>query len=277
MGKNVVVRESDIGKYLQEIGGNLSGYAMRSYNTEGFLKSAMLAIVENQELTNALRTPTGKASLYHALRFAASTGLSLNPQEGKAALIAYKGKIQYQVMKSGMIELAMQSGKVEFITSDTVRASDNFTIEKTMDGDKYSFVPARKDRGEIDGFFAALKLNTGAVHVKYMTRKEVEAHRDSYSAYYKGTKKGPWVTSFEGMGLKTVLKALFRGLNIAPEIDAAVHNDDAELSAFTDPIDVTPESEAPGTTPEEVKAEIENQDVTGTGEVPAGDTGPGLF
>lgn len=256
MSKAVIIRESDIGKYLQGISGNLSGYAMRDYNNEGFLKSAMLAIVENAELTNALKTTQGKASLYHALRFAASTGLSLNPQEGKAALIAYGGKIQYQVMKSGMIELAMQSGKVEFITSDTVREADNFSIEKTMDGDKYSFTPARKDRGDIDGFFAAIKLTSGAVHVKYMTCQEVEEHRDSYSSFYKAKKSGPWKTSFEGMGLKTVLKALFRGLNIAPEISTAVQNDDTELSSFNDPIDVTPEMDKPGTTPNEIKKEI---------------------
>ena len=256
MSKAIVIKESDIGRYLQEISGNLSGYAIRDYNTEGFLKSAMLAIVESNELTNALKTAPGKASLYHALRFAASTGLSLNPQEGKAALIAYSGKINYQIMKSGMIDLAMQSGKVEFITSDTVRAADNFTIEKTMDGDKYSFVPARKNRGDIDGFFAAIKLTSGAVHVKYMTRQEVEEHRDSYSSYFKAKKSGPWKDSFEGMGLKTVLKALFRGLNIAPEINAAVNNDDVQLSEFTDMEDVTPESDKPGASADDIKKEI---------------------
>jgi len=276
MSKAVVVRESDIGKYLQDISSNLSGYAMRNYNTEGFLKSVMLAIVESKELTDALKTPGGKSTLYQALRFAASTGLSLNPQEGKAALIAYSGKITYQIMKSGMIELAMQSGKVDFITSDTVRESDNFSIEKTMDGDRYSFIPARKDRGEIDGFFAAIRLTTGAVHVKYMTKKEVEDHRDSFSSYFKAKKSGPWKTSFEGMGLKTVLKALFRGLNIAPEIDAAVNNDDAEISSFPNMQDVTPDE--PGTTSDEVKEEIKEAKKT---PVPIPDDpdepGPGLF
>lgn len=260
MSKAVAVRESDIGKYLHEISNNLSGYAMRDYNSEGFLKSAMLAIVESDELTKALQTTNGKATLYHALRFAASTGLSLNPQEGKATLIAYGGKITYQIMKSGMIDLAMQSGKVEFIASDTVRNADNFSIEKTMDGDKYSFMPARKNRGDIDGFFAAIKLTDGSVHVKYMTIEEVEAHRDSYSSYFKAKKTGPWKTSFEGMGLKTVLKALFRGLNVAPEVSAAVHNDDVQLSQFNDPIDVTPEVEPKGKSSAEVKKDLDTAD-----------------
>ena len=258
MSKAVAIRESDIGNYLHSISNNLSGYAMRDYNSEGFLKSAMLAIVESDELTKALQTTNGKATLYHALRFAASTGLSLNPQEGKAALIAYAGKITYQIMKSGMIDLAMQSGKVEFITSDTVRGADSFTIEKTMDGDKYSFIPSRKNRGDIDGFFAAIKLTDGSVHVKYMTREEVEVFRDNYSSYFKAKKTGPWKTSFEGMGLKTVLKALFRGLNVAPEVSAAVHNDDVQLSNFDDLLDVTPEPIEPkGKSSAEVKKDLD--------------------
>ena len=62
------------------------------------------------------------------------------------------------------------------------------------------------------------------------------------------------------MGLKTVLKALFRGLNIAPEVDVAIHNDDQEISSFPSMTDVTPDE--PGTTADEVKEEIKETEKT---------------
>jgi len=231
--------EKEVKGYLATVQPELKKFAIRDYGEKEFMRSAILAISDNAELAKCISTPAGKTSLYNALKYAATTGLSLNPMEGKAALIGYGGKVQYQIMKNGMIELAMQSGKVEFITSDTVRENDIFTIQKTMNGDEYSFIPDRKNRGEIDGFFAAVKLTNGAIHVKYMTKIEVEDHRNKYSSSYKSQKdKSPWSKSFEGMGLKTVLKALFRGLNIAPEIDAAVGADDK--AEYSEPLDITP-------------------------------------
>lgn len=228
MSKDLQINESSIQTYLNTVKGSLQHYSSNS-DMNGFMRSAMLMIMESQQLKDCLKTEQGKGSLYHAMKYAASTGLSLNPQEGKAAIMAFGGKVQYQVMKNGLIELAMESGKVSFIISDTVRFNDDFKMTKTMDGDRYEYTPARKNRGDIDGFFAAIKLKDGACHVKYMTKEEVEAHRDAYSSSYNGNKSNsPWTKSFEGMGLKTVLKALFRNLSISPDIDKAVGIDDKE-------------------------------------------------
>lgn len=222
------VTEVGISDYLKKIKSDLSNYNVSS-DMETFLMSARLMISEKSELRDCLKTTQGKLSLYHALKYAASTGLSLNPQEGKAALIAFGGTVQYQVMKNGMIELAMQSGKVEFITCDTVRDGDRFEIEKTSNGDNYKYVPGRKDRGSIDGFFSAVVMKDKTCYVKYMTLKEVEDHRDSYSALFRAKPSiSPWTKSFEGMGLKTVVKALFRNVTISPDVDRMVGADDKE-------------------------------------------------
>jgi phage RecT family recombinase len=236
---NLVIKEKDIQSYLKENAKSIQNYYSGS-NVEDFLRSALMVISENKNLMECLKTNPGKASLRHALKFAANTGLSLNPQEGKAALIAYNGQVTYQVMKNGLIDLAMDSKKVEFITADTVRENDSFDIKKTMNGDTYEYGPARKDRGKIDGFFSALKMKDGTCHVKYMTMEEIEAHRDQYSAMYRNKKEAsPWHKSFEGMALKTVIKALFRNLSISSDIDRAVGADDksesGEMRDVTEP------------------------------------------
>ena len=249
------VDENVVGKYLQERAKSLSGYALRVYDQEAFLKSAMLAINENDELKKCMGTEAGRTSVYHALRYAASTGLSLNPQMQKAALIAYSGKVQYQVMKSGMIDLAMDSGKIEFITADYVRENDVFDMFKSMDGDRYEFKPAKSDRGDVIGFFAAVKLKTGHGHVKWMTKEEVEEHRDKYTKM----KGGPWTTSFTGMGVKTVLKSLLRNLNISPELEAAVASDDKQSNIVEVQAESHPVATDKGASAEDVKKQLEEQ------------------
>jgi len=254
--KNLIASDKIAGEFLNKIGKSLEQYAIREYNKSAFAKSAMLAIMENNDLASALMSEQGRITLFQALRYAASTGLSLNPQEGKACLIAYekdgKHNISYQIMKNGMIDLAMDSGNVEFLTVDTVRDGDLFSLEKTSDGDKYHFTPALQDRGEIIGFFAAIKLKSGSSHVCWMTKEEIEGHRDAYSAMYKyKPEKSPWAKSFEGMGLKTVIKKLFRNLRISREVDIAVGTDDK--------MEVGDTPDLPGFSADDVKKKLEEK------------------
>ena len=75
-----------------------------------------------------------------------------------------------------------------------------------------------------------------------MTKEEVEVHRDLYSAMYRAKPDAsPWKKSFEGMGQKTVIKALFRNVTISADLDRAVGADDAE--ELREPVDITGSSE----------------------------------
>lgn len=271
--KQVVVTDQTIGEFLNGVKGHLTTYATDKGGMKDFLASAALLISESGQLQDCLKTPAGKNSLYHAMKYAANTGLSLNPQEGKAAIMAYGGKVQYQVMKNGLMELAERSGKVKAISCDTVRENDEFDIEKTFNGDTYRFRPARKSRGEIDGFFAAVLLKDGSCYVKYMTKEEVETHRDRYSAMYKSAPdKSPWKKSFEGMGQKTVIKALFRNVSISGDLDRAIGTDDAEEFHPDSSPDPIPQAR-------EVEAEIETVEAEVMPEPaqPATDGEPDLF
>lgn len=230
MSKELIVSEKDIASWVKDIAKPLEGYAVRNYKQAAFMKSLYIAILENEYLQECLKTPAGKSSLIHALRSAASTGLSLSPTEGKAALIAYKGKdgvvVSYQVMKNGVLELAMESGKFEYIVADVVRENDIFEAPANPDS-SYRFIPKRKDRGEVDGFFCAARMKDGALHFKYMTLQEIREHRDKYSAMFKhNPDKSPWKHSENGMGIKTTIKALFRNLFISADVSAAIGADD---------------------------------------------------
>ena len=228
-----------------------------------WLKSAALAVIESADLRAALTTTQGKQTLVRALQRAACTGLSLNPQEGKAALVAFNNKITYMPMKNGLIELAQQTGRVSLIECETVYEADGFSIKKTARGDEFEFSPARKARGAVDGYFAAVVLNDGRSFVKYMDADQVQAHAKKYA---KGLDKdsSAWRTSFDGMAQKTVLKALLRACQISPAIETALALDDeAEQPAERD---VTPEK---GTSADDVAAALEAEPARDGAEVVA--------
>lgn len=214
----LTINEKTIGEWIEKSEESLSKYATREYNKDSFFKSAMLAINESKELKECMSTKSGQLSIFNSLRYAASTGLSLNPQEGAACLIAYKGQCKYQIMKNGMIDLVMESGKVDFISSDAVHENDDWEIIKTMNGDNFTFVPDRTERGKIQGFFAALRMMNGIGHVKYMTAKQIDDHRKTYSKYNK--------LNEEQYGNKTILKALLIGLNISKELNISINNEE---------------------------------------------------
>lgn len=244
------------GQFLEKFQGSLKDYAIRKYDHVSFLKSAMLAIADNNTLSECLKSEQGKRSLFNALRYASTTGLSLNPAEGKAALIGFKNKsgemvINYQIMKNGLIDLALESGKVEFINADYVKSNDKFRLTKTAIGDNFEFEPALSNRGDIIGFYAALKLKDGGSYVKWFTKQEIEEFRDKYSSMFKfNPENSPWSKSFSGMGIKTVIKALLRSVRISDDVDNAIGSDDF----------FEPEFKVHGVTPEEVKEKLDDKD-----------------
>ena len=248
--RSLTVTDSDVGSYIQKIGESLKNYGGGNYDSDRFLRGALLSILDKPDLKNCISTASGKLSLFNALRYAASTGLSLNPQEGKAALIIYKDKVSYQIMKNGMVELAIQSGKIKNVTADIVKTNDVFSIERKAGGDRYSFKPALFDRGVPIGYFSAVQFIDGTVFVNWMTRQEVEEHRDKYSAMYKFKKeKSPWTQSFDGMAIKTVIKKMMRNLFISNELQIAVSLDDqTEAEAI--------EIETKGVTSDEIMIEL---------------------
>jgi len=238
--KNEVAIKTEKGvvDWLNSIAPNLEYYS--GIKNEEFLRSVALCFVSTPSIMECLSTPNGKASVYNALKYAASTGLSLNPQEGKAAIIAFNGKAQYQVMKNGMIEKAMESGKIESIVTDAVMENDIFEMTKTMNGDEYKFSPARTKRGKVQGVFAVCKFKTGKTQMKYMTVEKIENHRDKYSSMFeKNPAKSPWNKSFNGMAIKTVLKDLFRNLYVSNDLDIVIGTDDGMEAGNI--INVTPE------------------------------------
>jgi phage RecT family recombinase len=220
--QQLMVRESEdkARSYLSSVSDSLQDVALRKYDQNSFIKSAMLAIASDWKLQKALDSDNGRVSLYRALQRGAASGLSLNPDDGYACLVAYEDKhgnmiVRHQIMKNGVCKLAIDTGKVKAIIGDAVHENDDFKITKTLEGDEFIFSPAVQDRGDYIGFFAACifeENGTRTNRVAYMTLKQICEHRDKHATSLKLGDKSAWVKSFEGMAVKTVTKRLFNRL-----------------------------------------------------------------
>lgn len=259
---NKIVRLSDLLKEKKE---QISLMCTDDQQKQEFFQSVGLVFADNQNLQECLKTEPGQRSVTQALKMVASTGLSLNPQKQEATLVAYKGKCTYQIMKEGYVELAMRTGRVQYIGGDVVRENDSFSVNKSMDGDHFDFAPARKDRGDIDGFFAGIVYmddnNQYQKRVEYMTVDQMEEHRDKYRADKWSPKdkqkNGAWSTSFEGMARKTVMKRLLVNTKISDKLREHIAN---EVQNYSDVYGDEPiEVEATISPSEEIAADIENE------------------
>lgn len=132
-----------------------------------------------------------------------------------------KSNCQLIIGYRGMIDLARRSGQIVSLTARTVHENDTFKYEFGLE-ETMHHVPADGDRGKMTHVYAVAKLKGGGVQFDVMSRADVDKVRSTSKA---GT-NGPWVTHFEEMAKKTVIRRLFKYLPVSIEIQQAVTLDE---------------------------------------------------
>lgn len=166
---------------------------------------------------------------------------------GHAYLIPFenrkKGIVEVQILPGyrGLIKLARNTGEVSTVFAESVYKGDRFTYQRGTDP-KIEHVPDPnedvKKRGEPTHYYAVMRMKDGGVAFEVMTRQEIELHRDKYS---RAAKNGPWVTEFDEMAKKTVLRRVCKVGPQSIELQTAVMLDDrAEVQLPQELPDVVP-------------------------------------
>lgn len=185
-------------------------------------------------LTECRKTPElrrcNQASFFGAVLQCAQLGLEPGSALGHCYLLPYgNGKAkdglpncQLIIGYRGMIDLARRSGQIVSINAYCVHKADDFVYELGLHPDIKHRPSAAADRGPVTFVYAVAQLKGGGVQFEVMSRSEIEAVRKQSKA---GT-RGPWVTHWEEMARKTVVRRLFKYLPVSTEALRAVEIDE---------------------------------------------------
>ncbi len=117
----------------------------------------------------------------------------------------------------GFLDLARRSGQIVSLTAHTVYENDTFIYEYGLE-EKLIHKPTMDDKGVLIAVYSVAKLKDGGHQFEVMSKKEVdEIRKQSKSGNF-----GPWVTHYDEMAKKTVLRKLFKWLPCSVEMQKAV-------------------------------------------------------
>lgn len=121
----------------------------------------------------------------------------------------------------GMIDLARRSGEIKDISARAVYEGDEFTYQFGLD-ERLHHVPAAKRGKTLTHVYLVAHFRDGGHYINVMTREEIDAARKRS----KAGNGGPWVSDFEAMARKTVVRRSFPYLPVSVQAQEAASVDE---------------------------------------------------
>lgn len=186
----------------------------------------------------------------------AQLGLEPDGLLGHAYLIPFKERKNGQVVRTvctliigykGLLKLARQSNEIQSISARVVYSKDEFEYEFGLE-DKLTHRPTHdEDPGEMTFAYAIFRYKGGGYHFDVMSKVEIEGIRKRS----KTSDNGPWVTDYDEMAKKTVLR---RASKMAPasieDLSRAIAIDSRSEAGIAPPFDIDmpapPAADVPG-------------------------------
>jgi recombination protein RecT len=258
----------------------LQGYSLKSFNemltapnTSEYLSrvlgerkmsfiSNLTSLVANNEKLQECKPVT---LMYAALK-ATSLDLPLDQNLGYAYVIPFNTKsrdlngneivekvAQFQIGYKGFKQLSLRTGQFKALNSTDVRDGEIISRNRLTGEILFDFVQddeLRKSK-KIIGFVAYFELMNGFKQMVYMSTEELKNHGMRYSKTFSSEKKyiresSRWVTEFEAMAQKTVMKLnLSRNAPLSVEMQNAIRFDQSVMIEENTPkyIDNQPEEQ----------------------------------
>ena len=211
-------------------------------NSDGFKKQMALALPKSLTadrlarivMTECRKTPAllncNQESFLGAILQCAQLGLEPGSALGHCYLLPFgngkaqdgRSNAQLIIGYRGMIDLARRSGQIVSLAAYIVHQEDEFDYQLGLQPNIVHKPAHQAKPGPVTFVYAVANLKGGGVQFEVMSRAEIEAVRDTS----KAGKNGPWVTHFDEMAKKTVIRRLFKYLPVSIEIARAVEVDE---------------------------------------------------
>lgn len=153
--------------------------------------------------------------------------LGILPNGKDAHLVPYGTECQLLIDYKGMITLAIKSERISKVDAEIFCRNDKFSWRN---GEIDHEINWMDDRGEMAGAYAVATMKDGAKVSAVMTKKEIEGIRNRS----RSKNNGPWVTDYDEMAKKTVVRRLSKRLPLSPAAIAAIEYDDKQNFDFVD-------------------------------------------
>jgi len=206
--------------------------------SDHLLRVALTEIRKNPKLLEC-----SSQSLLGALMLAAQLGLEPGIL-GHAYLIPYYNsktrstEVQFQIGYKGYIDLVRRSGELQTLDVHEVCRGDAFEYEYGLTP-KLMHRPALENRGEPYCYYAIAKLKDGGFSYLVMSIQDVEKFRKRS----KSPDSGPWVTDYDAMAKKTVIKQLAKYLPLSTEIQTQIVQDEVTKKEYEDVFEAADETD----------------------------------
>ena len=203
-------------------------------------------------------------SLLGAVMQAAQLGLEPG-LIGHCYLVPFKNnktgqsEVQFIIGYKGMIDLARRSGQIENIYAHAVYSNDEFDYELGLEPKLKHKPYMNGDRGEFIGVYAVAHFKGGGYQFEFMPKEEIEKRRKRS----KAANAGPWVTDYEEMAKKTVIRHMWKYLPISIEIQQQAAQDEVvrkDVTAEPEPVEYIEAEAFEVSATEDVNAEAPQQE-----------------
>lgn len=202
--------------------GTLASVLPKHMTAERMVKLATVAASKDAKLLDC-----DPMSLLRSLMDASQLGLEpFTPLQQCYIIPYFNGKkrimeAQFQVGYRGLIELVRRSDKVLSIEAHCVYENDEFDCVLGLETKLMHKPNWDGERGRMKLVYAVAKLKDGATQFEVMGKNAV----DDIRKRSKSAESGPWVSDYDQMACKTVLKRLIKYLPISIEAAKAVSID----------------------------------------------------
>lgn len=234
-------------------------------DTQRFISSVVSAVQSNSELAKCTNS-----SILSAALIGHSLNLPQSPQLGMFFLVPYNNtkantkEAVFQLSYRGYLQLAMRSGQYSKIGVSDIREgelksynpiTEEYVFEAETNFDSREKLP-------IVGYYAYFVMTNGYKKELYWSRDQMEAHAKKYSvSYRKGWSSSFWVSNFDDMAKKTMIRQLISKWGImSTELETGYNNDMAVQDENGNPqyVDNVPDPPTPAEDP------FANEDVIDT-------------
>lgn len=216
--------------------------------SQRFISSVVSAVQTNPQLAECTNSSILSAALIgHSLKLPQSPQLQMfylvpfnnKKKDAKGNETTVKEAV-FQLSYRGYLQLAMRSGQYKHIHACDIREgelksfnpiSEEYVFEAITDFEK-------RNKASVVGYYAYFEMNNGYRKELYWSKEQMEAHAKRYSqSYRKGWSNSFWVSDFDAMALKTMIRQLVSKWGImSVDMETAYQNDMAVQDENGNPV-----------------------------------------